>query len=411
VKVPASQVRLDSRRYTARDRRLGFTLLEMLFVVLIIAILAMLLLPVVNKAKARAKSVSCSSQLRQVGFAMHEFSHDHLDQFPFQVPTNQGGSLEFARAGFAMSGEFFFAFRHLQMLSNTLVTPRMLRCPTDSRLAAENFSALQNSNLSYFVATSAEYSQPESILCGDRNISGQSLASGSIVRVGTNSPVVWTAELHQFKGNLLFADSHVAQVNNAGLGAAVYASGTTVGYILPPVLSPPPGDEDNSTSIFLALKETLGPSMPSAASPASQDTAGGSSSSPDSVQPVPRTKGPQVADLESPGATPEPRALLLRESGRRDPTIPDFAAPASDPAATTNLAAKSGMKPLKRVTTGTPAAAPVRTPEVQSSLLLFAQHPEENLRTWLLLLLFVTVAAFLVGRQLHRRRQRRLGVA
>src|SRR5262245_20857666 len=66
-----------SHRFTTRSRRRGFTLLEMLFVVLIIAILALLVLPVLGKAQARAKSVACSSQLRQVGIAMHDFSHEH----------------------------------------------------------------------------------------------------------------------------------------------------------------------------------------------------------------------------------------------------------------------------------------------------------------------------------------------
>ena len=395
-------------RSVSRKCRAGFTLLEMLFVILIISILALLILPVLNKAQARARSVSCSSQLRQVGLAMHEFSHDHHDQFPFQVPTNQGGTLEFARAGFAMSGEFFFAYRHLQILSNTLVTPRLLRCPTDVRSPAGDFSILQNSNLSYFVSTSAEYSQPESILCGDRNISGESLASGSIVRMGTNAPVVWTGELHQFKGNLLFADSHVAQVNNGGLGAAMYAAGTAGGYLLPPV-TPTGGNDDNGTSIFLALKEVLGPSPQSPSS--SLGDSSGSQNVPGSIHPGDKVKEPSGGapnPVPTTGVTREPRALPAREPARGGNVSPPAPAVPDDRAGVvTNLAAKGEMNPLKRVTPGTPVAAPAMAPNVHFNIVLFAQHPEQNIRSWLLLLLFVTLAAFLVGRHLHRRRQRR----
>src|SRR5262245_66309872 len=103
----------------------GTTLLELLFVVLIIAIMALMILPVVARAKARAKRAACVNNLHQLGIAHHVFAHDHSDQFPFQVSTNDGGTLEFTRAGFAMSGEFYFAFRHFQALSNTLDTTRL----------------------------------------------------------------------------------------------------------------------------------------------------------------------------------------------------------------------------------------------------------------------------------------------
>ena len=67
-----------------------FTLTELLVVISIIAILAGLMLPALNRSRVSALATACSSNLKQVGASFTLFANDNEDKLP---PADFGGTL------------------------------------------------------------------------------------------------------------------------------------------------------------------------------------------------------------------------------------------------------------------------------------------------------------------------------
>ena len=202
-----------SRRFTSP----GFTLVALLIIVAIVAILAAMLLPALASAKRKAQRINCVNNLKQIGLSFRIWPGEQDDRYPMDVPMARGGTKEFDTGA--------DTFRHFQVMSNELSTPKVLICPADTRMAVLNFTRLKNQNVSYFIGLDSDEADPQRFLDGDRNIVGAAAPENGILKLVPGGPVGWTAAIHNNLGNLGLADGSVMQFSNSRLRTALQNSG------------------------------------------------------------------------------------------------------------------------------------------------------------------------------------------
>jgi prepilin-type N-terminal cleavage/methylation domain-containing protein/prepilin-type processing-associated H-X9-DG protein len=204
-------------RYTTNRTR-GFTWVELLVVIGVVALLAALLLPALAAAKRKAQRIHCVNYLMQTGMSFRIFEGDNFGKYPMQVILTNSETMKLITNG--------SAYVLWRTMSNELSTPFILHCPADTRrVAATNFATgFSNANISYFFSLDAFESYPQMILDGDDNliVDGVRVKPG-ILNLWTNN-IAWTKERHRGNGNIGMADGSVQQTTSAGLNSAVVSS-------------------------------------------------------------------------------------------------------------------------------------------------------------------------------------------
>jgi prepilin-type N-terminal cleavage/methylation domain-containing protein/prepilin-type processing-associated H-X9-DG protein len=118
----------------------AFTLIELLVVIAIIAILAAILFPVFAKAKMAAKSITCISNVKQIGTSFQMYLSDNDDAFPVVYKEDsiaaQDWTGELASGFWAPNGnaQIEYAKTHSvrAILNPYIKNDRVWICPSDS---------------------------------------------------------------------------------------------------------------------------------------------------------------------------------------------------------------------------------------------------------------------------------------
>jgi hypothetical protein len=171
----------------------AFNSLELYVIIAVLGFLVVEFLAAGASRPARCKctKINCVNNLKQVALAMQIWAGDNSDFYPAQVSTNLHGTKEF------FGGENMF--RHFQVMSNELNTPKVLICPADHRTAASNFlNDFSNDHLSYFLGADCQESHPYMLLSGDRNLTNGRPPVNGTMELTQGQPVQWTRGLHSF---------------------------------------------------------------------------------------------------------------------------------------------------------------------------------------------------------------------
>jgi prepilin-type processing-associated H-X9-DG protein len=199
----------------AANRTKGFTGIELLVVIGVLALVAALLLPALAAAKRKSARIGCVNYLKQFGLAFRLWEGDHGDKYPMQFALTNNETMKLMASG--------NAYLLWQTMSNELSTPKILHCPEDNQRtnAVSFFQDFSDANISYFFSLDTVEAYPNMILDGDDNLAVDGVrVKPGILNLWTNN-IAWTEERHRGNGNIGLADGSVMQVAIAGLNLAI----------------------------------------------------------------------------------------------------------------------------------------------------------------------------------------------
>jgi prepilin-type N-terminal cleavage/methylation domain-containing protein/prepilin-type processing-associated H-X9-DG protein len=230
--IPFPHQRSARRTACGRSVSSGFTLTELLVVILIIAVLAVVVFTLTNQVLAKARQAGCVSAMHQVGIASAAFIVDNNDRMPGPIQANGQLPNYTNRNGRALFSQLA-TYLGLEEKNQPTGLPDSLVCPA-FRQRFSGWNANGQGNLGGSLGTPGGsgrvfYMNQDLVLRGKRvfgpqepQAANQTTMNYSVVADGApNTPVGRIVMLMDFEPimhgksrNYLFLDFHVETLRN-----------------------------------------------------------------------------------------------------------------------------------------------------------------------------------------------------
>ena len=191
-------------------QRQAFTLIELLVVIAIISILAAILFPVFAKVREKARTISCTSNMRQLGLACMQYTEDNDEQLPGTIDSGTygqpGGWIYFAT--YSNSGATPFQ-PELGSIYPYVKSKGVYICPSDSAGRSEGDSYGMNACVGQGRSgkSLAAFDTPSSwMLFGEEAFGNQATASTDDAYIVPTNTI---STRHTDGSNVAFVDGHV----------------------------------------------------------------------------------------------------------------------------------------------------------------------------------------------------------
>lgn len=165
----------------ARRKGSAFTLIELLVVIAIIAILAAILFPVFAQAREKARSISCLSNVRQLGLGTSMYIQDYDETFPIAWGNPAGEWWEVVEPYIKNAGFERDASGNL----NHRTAKGIYNCPSDTNKLGSTNSYTANANL-FGAGSDANMARPRSLAALVRPAEVLAVAETNKVYFGPN---------------------------------------------------------------------------------------------------------------------------------------------------------------------------------------------------------------------------------